>query len=97
MNTLYIDGEWVAAASGEKRTITCPADGSEVIVVDEAGAEDAAKAIAAARRAFDSGEWPNTPAPERAALLAKLADLLERDKEKVARMESQDTGQPHPL
>ena len=78
MNTLYIDGEWVAAASGEKRTITCPADGSEVIVVDEAGAEDAAKAIAAARRAFDSGEWPNTPAPERAALLAKLADLLER-------------------
>ena len=92
MNTLYIDGEWVAAASGEKRTITCPADGSEVIVVDEAGAEDAAKAIAAARRAFDSGEWPNTPAPERAALLAKLADLLERDKEKVARMESQDTG-----
>ena len=92
MNTLYIDGEWVAAASGEKRTITCPADGSEVIVVDEAGAEDAATAIAAARRAFDSGEWPNTPAPERAALLAKLADLLERDKEKVARMESQDTG-----
>ena len=92
MNTLYIDGEWVAAASGEKRTITCPADGSEVIVVDEAGAEDAAKAIAAARRAFDSGEWPNTPAPERAALLAKLADLLERDKEKVARMESQNTG-----
>ena len=50
MNTLYIDGEWVAAASGEKRTITCPADGSEVIVVDEAGAEDAEDATGAEER-----------------------------------------------
>ena len=91
MKTLFIDGEWVAATSGETREITCPADGSHVVTVAEAGAEDAKLAIVAARKAFN-GDWPNTPATERGAILSKLADLLTRDKDKVARMESQDTG-----
>ena len=70
---------------GQHEAAVDPAPAAVVVWCDQvvallalAGAEDAAKAIAAARRAFDSGEWPNTPAPERAALLAKLADLLER-------------------
>ena len=92
METLYINGAWQAAASGATRTITCPADGSEVVTVSEAGAPDADRAIAAARAAFDEGSWPTTPAPERAAVLSRLADLLTRDKEHVARIESQDTG-----
>lgn len=91
METLFIDGQWVAAESGATREITCPADGSHVVTVSEADAQDAKKAIAAAKRAFN-GEWPSTPAVERGAILSRLADLLERDKDKVARMESQDTG-----
>jgi betaine-aldehyde dehydrogenase len=92
MDSLFIDGEWRAARSGGTRTITCPADGREVVTVDEAGAEDAADAVRAARRAFDSGPWPRTPPPERAALVRRLADRLVADKDEVARLESLDTG-----
>jgi betaine-aldehyde dehydrogenase len=92
MDSLFIDGEWRAARSGGTRTITCPADGREVVIVDEAGAEDAADAVRAARRAFDSGPWPRTPPPERAALVRRLAGRLVADKDEVARLESLDTG-----
>jgi len=93
--SLYIDGRWSEAASGATRDITCPADGSHVVTVSEGGADDAALAIAAARRAFDEGSWPATPVQERSALLHRVADLLERDKEEVARLESLDTGKRH--
>ena len=89
---LYVDGQWVAARGGGRREIRCPADGSLVAEVDEAGAEDTAAAIAAAHRAFHEGPWPQTSARERGDLLLRLADLLERDADQVARMESLDTG-----
>jgi betaine-aldehyde dehydrogenase len=92
MDTLFIDGAWVAAQDSGTRTITCPADGREVVTVAEATADDAAAAVAAARAAFDDGPWPSTPAPERAALLRRFADRLEADKDEVARLESLDTG-----
>ena len=53
---------------------------------------DAGAAVAAARAAFDSGEWPGTPVAERAALLDRIADLLERDREPLAQVETMDTG-----
>lgn len=92
MKTLHIDGRWRDAASGETREITCPADGSVVVTVDEGGAADALDAIRSARRAFDDGPWPSTPAPERSALLHRIADRLERELDDVARLESLDTG-----
>ena len=46
----------------------------------------------AARAAFDTGPWPRTPATERGALLGRVADLLLRDKEEIARVETLDTG-----
>ncbi|MCL8025174.1 aldehyde dehydrogenase family protein [Nocardioides bruguierae] len=90
--SLHIDGTWRAAADGETREIRCPADGSHVVTVAEGGAADAEAAVLAARRAFDEGPWPRTPAPERAALLHRLADRLEAEKDEVARLESLDTG-----
>ncbi|MDX6231155.1 MAG: betaine-aldehyde dehydrogenase, partial [Nocardioidaceae bacterium] len=92
MSTLFIDGVWQSAIGGAVREIHCPADGSLVATVPEAGPEDAEQAIEAARRAFDSGPWPATTSLERGALLHRVADLLERDKEEVARLESLDTG-----
>src|SRR4051812_37461153 len=89
---LYIGGRWVAAKEGERREIRCPADGSLVAEVDEAGPEDTRAAIAAAREAFDAGEWPAGAALERGALLHRGADPLTRDKAAVARAESLDTG-----
>jgi betaine-aldehyde dehydrogenase len=89
---LFVEGEWRDAEAGRTREIRCPADGSLVVTVPEAGPEDAELAIDAARRAFDHGPWPTTSSLERAALLHRVADLLERDKEQVARLESLDTG-----
>ncbi|MFK5688932.1 aldehyde dehydrogenase family protein [Ornithinimicrobium sp. LYQ92] len=91
-HTLLIDGSWRPASDGGTRTIACPADGSPVGTVAEATPEDATAAVLAARRAFDEGPWPLTPAPERAALLRRLADRLVAEKETVARAESLDTG-----
>ena len=79
MPDLYIDGAWVSAAEGGTREIRCPADGQVVRVVDEATAVDTERAIAAARIAFDDGRWLDVPAAERGRLLARAADLLERD------------------
>lgn len=89
---LFIDGVWQSAAAGQTREIHCPADGHLVTTVPEAGPEDAERAIDAARRAFDDGSWSTTSSLERAALLHRVADLLERDGEDVARLESLDTG-----
>ena len=60
--------------------------------VAEGTSEDALAAIAAARAAFDTGPWPHTTEGERAALLDRLADVLERDAKEFARAESLDTG-----
>ncbi|MEU3370003.1 aldehyde dehydrogenase family protein [Streptomyces sp. NPDC006660] len=92
MPELYIDGQWRAAVDGRTREIRCPADNALVATVDEAGPKDTEHAIAAARAAFDHGPWPRTAPAERGALLLRVADLLVRDKEILARAESLDTG-----
>ncbi|MET9903011.1 aldehyde dehydrogenase family protein [Streptomyces sp. NPDC006446] len=92
MPDLYIDGSWRGALDARTREIRCPADGSLVGVVDEAGGKDTVEAIAAARRAFDEGPWPSVPSADRGDLLLRVADLLVRDKHALARAESLDTG-----
>ncbi|MCX4992370.1 MULTISPECIES: aldehyde dehydrogenase family protein [unclassified Streptomyces] len=92
MPDLYIDGSWRGALDARTREIRCPADGSLVGVVDEAGGKDTVEAIAAARRAFDEGPWPAVPSADRGDLLLRVADLLVRDKHALARAESLDTG-----
>jgi len=89
---LYIGGRWRHASDRGTRDIVNPADGSVAAVVDEATPDDATAAIAAARAAFDDGAWPATPVGDRAALLDRIADLLQRDKESLARLETEDTG-----
>jgi betaine-aldehyde dehydrogenase len=89
---LYIDGKWLHAVDGGTREIVNPANGQVAAVVDEAAQADAAAAVAAARAAFDTGPWPHTPVAERSALLTRIADLLERDRDEIARIETIDTG-----
>lgn len=91
-NSMYIDGKWVDAASGAVREIINPFDRSVIARVAEGGREDARAAVAAARRAFDSGGWPQTPAAARGRRLTRLAELIERDHEALARLETLDTG-----
>lgn len=58
----------------------------------EGGVQDTDDAVAAARAAFDDGAWPRTPVAERAMLLRRVAALLERDRERIGALESQDAG-----
>ena len=92
MGDLFIDGSWVAAADGNTREIRCPADGELVRCVDEATAIDTVRAIEAARASFEDGRWRSVPFSDRAQLLARVADLLERDVDSIAWEESLDTG-----
>jgi betaine-aldehyde dehydrogenase len=92
VKTLFIDGEWRGAANALTRDIRSPHDGSFVVAVSEAGAKDVSDAIAAARAAFDSQVFSSWSWAERSALVARIADLLERDSEKFALLESGDTG-----
>jgi betaine-aldehyde dehydrogenase len=93
MTQIFIGGRWTpSSGSARPREIRCPADGSLVATVADAGPEDAAAAVEAARTAFDTGPWPSTPERERGALLSRVADLLVRDKAVYAHAESLDTG-----
>ncbi|GHI83985.1 aldehyde dehydrogenase family protein [Streptomyces xanthophaeus] len=90
--TIHIAGTWRSAVSGAVREVLDPADAQVLAVVAEGGTADADAAVGAARAAFDGGEWPRTPVAERAALLRRTADLLQRDRERIGLLESRDAG-----
>lgn len=90
--SLYIDGSWCHPIAGATREIVNPADSSVVAVIDEAGRDDAVAAVTAARRAFDDSAWRHTTIGERVTLLEKIAELLLRDRDEIARIETLDTG-----
>ena len=91
-NTLYIDGKWTSPVEGHTWNVNSPADGHLVATVAEATNADVDLAISAARRAFDSGEFPSWGFAKRSDLVAKIADLMERDLKILAKLESDDTG-----
>src|ERR1700689_3557917 len=92
MKYLYIAGKWTAAADDGTSQAINPFDASPLETVAEATAADVEAAGAAAREAFDAGPWRRTTVTERAARLGKIADLLQQDREELARTESLDTG-----
>src|SRR4051812_25824592 len=91
MPSLYIDGSWTAGSAGTAEVVN-PFDASVVETVDQAGPAEVDRAVAAARAAFDTGPWRTSTVAERSALLHRVADLLQRDKERIARTETLDTG-----
>ncbi|MGK3647763.1 aldehyde dehydrogenase family protein [Pseudarthrobacter enclensis] len=91
-STLFIGGNWTAASDGGTREIHCPADGGLVGAVSEGTADDAGRAVLAARAAFDAGAWSATPPLERGSFLLKVAGRLRDRKDEFARAETLDTG-----
>lgn len=89
---LYINGDFVDAESGRTYQSVNPATGEVIAEAGWADARDAAKAIAAARAAFDDGPWRRFTPAERRALIEKLADRLKDRLEDFARMETEDAG-----
>lgn len=90
---LFIDGRFVESQSGKKFVTVNPATGEELAQVWEADKADVDIAVRAARRAFET-TWKYTDGSARRDLLLKLADLLERNKEEVATIETLDNGKP---
>ncbi len=75
---LYIDGKYVPAEKGKVVDVINPAKNEPFAQVYRGTVEDAEKAVQAARKAFDEGPWGRTAARDRAKILAKAAQIMER-------------------
>ncbi len=89
-----IGTDWRPSADGRRFETRDPHDDSLLALVAEGGPADADRALAAARRAFDDGPWPRMSAEERRALLHRFADLVDRDAEALALLDTRDMGKP---
>ena len=88
----FVDGAFVPPASGAYLDDLAPATGEVLAQIPDSDRRDVDAAVKAAKGAFAG--WSRTPAAERSRLLLKLADLLERNLDELARMESEDSGKP---
>lgn len=93
---MFIDGSWMAAASGARMDVIDPATEAVIARVPAASALDVDKAVAAARKAFDQGAWKRQSGAERAGVLRRAADLIEERSAALADIEVSDNGKPRP-
>ncbi|HTR47650.1 MAG TPA: aldehyde dehydrogenase family protein [Verrucomicrobiae bacterium] len=91
---MLINGKWVNAASGKTFPTYNPATGDVLANVAEGDKEDINRAVDAARAAFDNGPWRKLAPSERARMIWKLGDLVEKHGEEFAQLESLDNGKP---
>ncbi|PWK61712.1 aldehyde dehydrogenase family protein [Roseicyclus mahoneyensis] len=90
----WIGGVWLDSADGATSERRSPAHGVAVSVAAKGGRPEAEAAIAAARAAFDAGAWSRSSGKDRATLLLRVADLIDRDRAAIARHEVLESGKP---
>src|SRR5580692_8005478 len=90
----YVNGEWVASASGQTFPVYDPSTEEVIAEVAAAGAADVDLAVKAARAAFDSGPWATTTAQDRGRVLFKLAEKIRQSSPQLAEIECRNTGKP---
>jgi aldehyde dehydrogenase (NAD+) len=92
---ILIDNKWVESVSGKRFSTINPATGEKIVDVAEADEADVNLAVKAARKAFDrNSPWRRMSAADRGKLLNRLADLVEKHADDLARLESLDNGKP---
>ncbi len=91
---LIIDGKKQPAQSGETFDVINPATEDVIATVSKGGAADIDAAVRAARRSFETKSWRSMPAPQRGAVMRRLADLIEQNVEELALLESMNNGMP---
>jgi phenylacetaldehyde dehydrogenase len=89
---MLINGKWVDSASGKAFPTYNPATGEVLAMVAEGDREDIDRAVKASRAAFETGPWSQISPSERGRLMWKLADLIEKNAEEFAQLESLDNG-----
>src|SRR3954466_9393613 len=88
----FIDGAFVDAASSETLAVVNPATGETLAESPRSSQEDVDRAVAAAKKAFDS--WGSTTPADRAGALLALADALESHGDEIAELEARNAGKP---
>jgi aminomuconate-semialdehyde/2-hydroxymuconate-6-semialdehyde dehydrogenase len=88
----FIGGRFAPPVSGEYFADIEPGTGKPLAEVPDSDARDIAAAVEAAKAAFP--KWSRTPAAERSTVLLTLADLIQKNAEELARLESRDGGKP---
>ncbi|MFD9899970.1 aldehyde dehydrogenase [Mesorhizobium sp. NPDC059025] len=88
----FIDGKFVAARSGRTFASINPATGETLAEVASCGEEDVDRAVASARRSFQSGSWSRSSPAHRKEVLLRLAQLLRENLQELALLESLDMG-----
>jgi phenylacetaldehyde dehydrogenase len=91
---LFINGQWVDAASGKTFETPNPATGETLARVAEGDVEDVNRAVRAARRAFDEGPWGRMTPSERGRIIWRIGDLILDHVDELAQLESLDNGKP---
>lgn len=90
----FIGGQWMPAASGKTFPTIHPATEEEIAQIAEGDKEDIDRAVMAARRQFDGGEWARMDSRDRGLLIQRVADLLEENTDELASLEALDNGKP---
>ena len=93
---LYIGGEWVEPVQRGVFETLDPSDESVLAQVAAATAQDVERAVAAARQAFDEGDWPRWSGTQRAQVLRRIADGIRARQDELAAIEVRDNGKPLP-
>jgi len=91
---MLIDGKWVAARSGKTFSVEDPATQETIAEVPAGDKADIDLAVAAARRAFETGPWSRISPGERSRIVWRLGDLLEKHADEFAELEALDNGKP---
>lgn len=90
----YIDGQWVDSLGGEIFEVLSPVSNQTYATCAAGQTADINRAVAAAKKAFDSGPWPTMKPRDRFRILNKIADLVEAQDARLAELETFDTGLP---
>ena len=94
VDDIYVDGAWVRAQSGRRNVVVDPANEEVWGSVPDASKADVDDAVAAARRAFDSGPWPRMTPQERAEVMLRAADEVEKRAEPLSWTNTRENGSP---
>jgi aldehyde dehydrogenase (NAD+) len=89
-----IGGQWVPARNGKTLKVISPSTGEAFATIAAGDVDDIDAAISAARHAFEGGEWGRLTAVRRGRILIRMSELITRDAEELAQIESLDTGKP---
>src|SRR5258705_12499499 len=92
--SMFIDGEWVASKANKTFPVYDPSTEEVIAHVPDANAEDANRAVAAAKAAFEEGPWATITAQERGRVLFRLAEKVRQSLPALAELEYRNTDKP---